>query len=924
MKNPIMVALFVLLCIGKVYAQNCKLGLIPDSLHFYVNGAIYDAEKVGNTLYVGGDFTNIGKAIGNFFPVDNNNQIVDLNTRPKINGADVSCAIQDGNGGWIIGGTSLNIEDSLYGNLIHIKASGQITSLIPNNNNEIIHALALQGNRLYVGGYFYHIGTNYRENLAVIDITTGLVTNDILDADNAVYALHIDGNKLYAGGRFTYIKGQRRYGIGCIDIPSNTLTTLKPKTDGYVYAIGTKNNTLYIGGTFSEVNNEVRSNFASIDINTQNINSLNPIVSGTIRSLLIDNNVIYIGGNFNNINNNPHKGVAIIDINTGIDQNLPIDQYWSIYSSSPQIGTLAKYNNTLYVGGEFSITNGTIIRTNLLAIDLNTKAITSWNPDLKSSKIQTIVPFNNNIYIGGTIISTNNFSRNNLAAIDLLTGTPTTFNPTLNNIVFTIKLKDGLVYAGGQFHNGINQTGLIAIDISTSLPTSWNPLIYNTRKIVLDDNNIYAMSPSYLHSINRLTGHVNWTQYVGDNSGLVLDSTLYIASFQLGLSTVDTATGNIFQWQVPISGQSIIPRGDTLFVGFYDELFMIDKNTKSIINWNFGVPLSPIQAMSADNDNLYMALNSQYVRIPYSTLKSEDIFYSKSTFTCNKLMASDKLYVLGADITSTPLEARNVYIWENKKETPTIEITHPLDLCGTKEGIFTLNTNITNANYQWYKNGNYVNSGNTYTYKPQNNDKITVVGNLLNTKCYTASTGTGNLTVNSRTPVIPAINLAGPISVSPGHLVSLSGSVNNAGNTYKILWQQNGSYIGETDKPNKSFTKSWVNDTISVKLIPDGAGCYTNDTAYGSIIIAVNTGIDDINNTDINIYPNPFTTHINISGVSLGDRIQIFDLNGYLILNKTIPSNDAISLQSLTPGNYFIRILDKDNTLKITKSLQKK
>jgi hypothetical protein len=72
------------------------------------------------------------------------------------------------------------------------------------------------------------------------------------------------------------------------------------------------------------------------------------------------------------------------------------------------------------------------------------------------------------------------------------------------------------------------------------------------------------------------------------------------------------------------------------------------------------------------------------------------------------------------------------------------------------------------------------------------------------------------------------------------------------------------------------------------------------------------TGIDDINNiaSQINVYPNPVRDIVFIH-VPLRTDLILTDISGKIMLQK----RDAkqISLEGLSPGIYFLRILDKNN-----------
>jgi hypothetical protein len=83
-------------------------------------------------------------------------------------------------------------------------------------------------------------------------------------------------------------------------------------------------------------------------------------------------------------------------------------------------------------------------------------------------------------------------------------------------------------------------------------------------------------------------------------------------------------------------------------------------------------------------------------------------------------------------------------------------------------------------------------------------------------------------------------------------------------------------------------------------------------------------GLDDVLISDFIIYPNPvsdFVTFSSKSGNSIVS-IAIHDLNGRLLLNKTLES-DTISLQSLTTGTYLVTATDSDGNKSTQKIIKK-
>jgi len=80
--------------------------------------------------------------------------------------------------------------------------------------------------------------------------------------------------------------------------------------------------------------------------------------------------------------------------------------------------------------------------------------------------------------------------------------------------------------------------------------------------------------------------------------------------------------------------------------------------------------------------------------------------------------------------------------------------------------------------------------------------------------------------------------------------------------------------------------------------------------------------INEYNNLNIRVYPNPTTDYLNIkiSG-STSFNVNIYDLNGKLL--KSEKNNTSIKIQELTNGLYVLEIVDFENDNIIIKKIIK-
>src|SRR4051794_35281452 len=192
------------------------------------DGTVNAITTLGDTVYLGGAFENVGLDSGGGAATAASDGQADAAMPPVI--GTVQVAVADGSGGFYIGGSFSKVGGVARANLAHILPD---KSVDPNFNpvtNATVRTLALSGSTLYVGGDFSgpgSIGGVQRDLIAAIDTTTGSVTSwrpDAIGSNVAALAVSDDGTKVYAGGLFTGIGGATRTNIAEIDATSGFAT----------------------------------------------------------------------------------------------------------------------------------------------------------------------------------------------------------------------------------------------------------------------------------------------------------------------------------------------------------------------------------------------------------------------------------------------------------------------------------------------------------------------------------------------------------------------------------------------------------------------------------------------------------------------------------------------------------------------------
>jgi Flp pilus assembly secretin CpaC len=72
-------------------------------------------------------------------------------------------------------------------------------------------------------------------------------------------------------------------------------------------------------------------------------------------------------------------------------------------------------------------------------------------------------------------------------------------------------------------------------------------------------------------------------------------------------------------------------------------------------------------------------------------------------------------------------------------------------------------------------------------------------------------------------------------------------------------------------------------------------------------------GVDDQNQLDISIYPNPTNDKLFIQGLSSSSRVSIYNVLGKLVLSQTI--SKEIDVKQLSKGIYMLKIVDEQKEI---------
>jgi hypothetical protein len=435
--------------------------------------------------YIGGDFTMFnlwdtggGAAFGQGTDLPD----VDF---PKVAGS-VNAVAGDGSGGFYIGGEftcigALNGDadctdtgEFVRNRLAHINADGSVDAAWDPSANNTVHAIAVSGSTVYIGGGFTAIGSGptARNRIAAVSTATGAATDWNPNASNIVYAIALSGSTVYAGGAFTTIGGQSRSRIAALDATANTsnATAWNPGADMPVRALAVSGSTVYAGGDFYLLGGATHPNLGAVSTlsNTSNATAWNPSASGSVYALTLSGSTLYAGGQFTSIGGQSRNRIAALD--TTLNTNNATS--WNP-NASTTVYAIGVSGSTVYAGGQFTTVGGQS-RNRIAALDATTGNATAWNPSANTT-VRAIASSGRTTYVGGEFSVVGGIARGRLAAIDA-DGYLTSWNPTASAGVKNILVDGSTVYVGGEFATlgGATRRGLAAVGTDGTL-RDWNP-----------------------------------------------------------------------------------------------------------------------------------------------------------------------------------------------------------------------------------------------------------------------------------------------------------------------------------------------------------------------------------------------------------------------------------------------------------------
>ena len=227
-----------------------------------------------------------------------------------------------------------------------------------NGTDQMVGALAVQGNDLYVGGFFSAAGGIPANHIVKYNTVTKTWTPLGGGVDGTVRSIVIKNGEIYVGGQF-----QSAGGVAANNIAKwngHEWSTLSTGLNAEVYALTVCGDDIYAGGIFTKAGESDASRIAKWNISTKAWSEVGGGASGAVLALASNDRLVYVGGEFNYAGEIEAYKIAKWN---------PANSCWSRLSSGlagfvgvssmfTRVNNILVRENEVYVGGQFGRAGG--------------------------------------------------------------------------------------------------------------------------------------------------------------------------------------------------------------------------------------------------------------------------------------------------------------------------------------------------------------------------------------------------------------------------------------------------------------------------------------------------------------------------------------------------------------------------------------
>jgi hypothetical protein len=353
--------------------------------------------------------------------------------------------------------------------------------------NPYITALALEGNVLYVGGRFSHVGGLARENVAAVDARSGSPTPwapRVAPSPGAstVSAIAVTRNRVALGGSFRRVNGARRRGFALVTpssarlLPTDSLQA--QRADLPVVALAANGADVYLGADGLNASGFESAYTAGVDVRTGRASRWNPSPNGAVYTIVPSGSQVLLGGAFSSVNSLPRDGLAGINARGRVLPWHPqvVEKYRN-ETHPNEVNTLLASGNTLYAGGNFVRIAGKP-RLGLAAFALPSLRLLPWAPAVRGEGmfwgVKALAANSGVVYVAGDFDWINDIIRKDgVGAVDSMSAQTLPWNPPSRDVgvPHALAVAHDTVFIGG--NPSLGTVVLAAVDKDKGKRTKW-------------------------------------------------------------------------------------------------------------------------------------------------------------------------------------------------------------------------------------------------------------------------------------------------------------------------------------------------------------------------------------------------------------------------------------------------------------------
>lgn len=872
--KPLLYVMFLWAAVAVSQSANaqCYPFMAHDSLQLVTNNAVYCSETKGDTVFIGGKFTYIGKYTGGLVHVNYNGQVSMPGHKPRVVGS-VYTMIPDDNGGYFIGGNFTHIGDSNRANIAQIDASGNVLPFKVdihfdnwNSQSAFVNTLIKKGDKLYIGGKFRYVNDRTRNSTACIDLRTRALTSwhpYLTSSAPVVNKMLMHNDTIYIGGLFygTKYDTTSLNGLVAVDTNLGLYTDWRPNVNSEVkdmyldgdtlyigardkalaYDLNSKQKTLfdvnliagqmvyticvwgqkvYIGGVFSSVNGISKLNAAAFDKNTGLLSNWNPAPDKGVYCIKVKDNRLYMGGVFNTVLSSSRKSIALLDSFGNLDPlQIPANPI-----AAKGVCNFYFENNRMFIGGDINSVGGKI-RTHLAAYNGKTSEILDFAPKVTlnaNKNLWVLKRDNQRLYIGGGFSAIDDKPTANVGVYNIAGDSIENWNISSMNYgseVKAIAVANGKVYIGGIFStvSGLTRVNLFCADSATAAIQNWT---------LNAGGDVYCME----NSGKAIYFGGRFTTLNGQASARV--------------AAIDLS-GNLLPWR-PNPGvteaNAIKFGGGAIYIsdkangGVYKYDTTTSNTAAPLLNWNGIVATADINTLQYYNGKMYAAGERKHMGGGVDTsasatasimsVENDGDYYSINTVDSTLYSFGSFTTINGADKYQGGIMRFEIKNKVDKSYAKVVNILEPCNQYHSRQ-MWTVITNLQNPTYIWYKDGNKHNPTSIpdiVITQLQSSAKI-FCEVKAGTGCYTAQTINTDTVSFSNPAQFHSAKIIGP-SITCSSLPSRYKAVATINNA-SFIWTFNNKKI-EANGDELIFTPDMPGNLKVLYSAPD-TGCYDID-----------------------------------------------------------------------------------------------